>query len=426
MKPALPGLKRLSVMQFFGIAADHSIKQAVLLSAATDERDLQGLALVCFATPFLLWVGPAGRLCDRADKRRVLVMLKWIEVAIMAAAVCVFCADPIGPLNLFAAMAVLALMASQSAFLTPAKYGILVERYGTANLNHANAAMQITGHVAILVGVVLGSVAVVWRYAAVSWVGFAIIGLAASITLPPHGHALTNDDDANTGDDFVDATAQRRSLWRAFDSAANRRRMIDVMLLYGGVWWLAGLYQPIINVYATGHLGLSETATGGLLAFSVVGIAAGCWWASRRPPGSTGPRQLRRLVFACGICQAVMIAVTQIDRFAISVVATAGVLGVVGVLTGMLVLPLHVSVQTGAPRAFAGRLLAIESMVNWIAIIAAGVCYVALSTMVTQFGLGPAWLFIPSMATTFSAAALVRRDPTPASGWLYRPSASDS
>ena len=85
-------LRGLIIAQSVGAFNDNAWKQVVALlasAAAASDREAQGraaLAQVVLLVPLMLVSLPAGTLADRVSKRAVILALKWLELALMAAA----------------------------------------------------------------------------------------------------------------------------------------------------------------------------------------------------------------------------------------------------------------------------------------------------------------------------------------------------
>src|SRR5580698_8530818 len=91
------------------------------------------IAGAVFVLPFLMFAGYAGQLADRFSKTRVLQITKAFEIVIMGVGIIALYVRSIDML-----LIVLFLLAMQANFFSPAKYGILPEMLGEAQLTRAN------------------------------------------------------------------------------------------------------------------------------------------------------------------------------------------------------------------------------------------------------------------------------------------------
>ncbi len=143
------------------------------------------LAFALFNLPWLLIPAMAGALADRFSKKRVTVWTKLFEVCVMS----------VGGVGLvmgspWLLFTMLFMMALQSAVFSPAKYGILPEILPESRLSWGNGVMQMGTFLAIILGTaaagfLLDQFAGRLEMAAVTLVGFSVIGLVASLLVTP-------------------------------------------------------------------------------------------------------------------------------------------------------------------------------------------------------------------------------------------------
>ena len=136
---------------------------------------------------------PAANVADRFSKRSVIITLKLGELALMLVGLASLRA---APQNLTVPFLVLVGMGAQSAFFSPAKYGILPQLVSHRDLSHANGLLALFSIIAIVGGtVVMGSVVPgigirdgnwdgpLW-YASGLLAAFSAIGLVAALWIP--------------------------------------------------------------------------------------------------------------------------------------------------------------------------------------------------------------------------------------------------
>ena len=149
--------------QLLGAFNDNVYKIVVSLLAASlaagSGSSALALAGAVFIVPFILFSGYAGHLADVYNKRSVLIATKSFEVVAMGLALLAFYLD-----NFTMMLVVLFLMALQSTFFSPAKYGILPEMAPDKDLSRANALLQMSTNLAIIAGTWLGGEMIAaWR-----------------------------------------------------------------------------------------------------------------------------------------------------------------------------------------------------------------------------------------------------------------------
>ena len=159
------GFEALLWTQFLGALNDSVYKIVVTLLVVTTVSSSGGgggeLALVgaVFILPFFLFSGYAGHWADVHNKRKVLITTKSMEVGSMGLAILALYSA-----NFELMLAVLFLMALQSTLFSPAKYGIVPEMVPDKDLSRANALIQMSTNLAIIVGTWIGGELVaVWR-----------------------------------------------------------------------------------------------------------------------------------------------------------------------------------------------------------------------------------------------------------------------
>ena len=166
--------------QFLGALNDNIYKTAVSLVAVGIAAGNEGSLILSaaqglFILPFILFSGYAGHMADSYSKRTVLIATKAFEVLAMSLAVVALAQGSIEMM-----LMVLFLMAAQSAFFGPAKYGILPEIFGDKDLSRANAVLQMTTFVAIIIGTALGGI-LLEAWAGRLWMlGVVLVGVAVS------------------------------------------------------------------------------------------------------------------------------------------------------------------------------------------------------------------------------------------------------
>ncbi|MFQ5929465.1 MAG: MFS transporter, partial [Acidobacteriota bacterium] len=153
------GLQPFLWTQFLGALNDNVLRMVVSLLAADLAVSTGGgsgyLSLVgaVFILPFFLFSGYAGHSADVFSKRDVLVVTKVMEIGVMGLAFLAFLSQRIELM-----LGVLFLMALQSTFFSPAKYGILPEMLPDKDLSRANGLLEMSTFLAILLGTSVGSV----------------------------------------------------------------------------------------------------------------------------------------------------------------------------------------------------------------------------------------------------------------------------
>lgn len=134
-----------------GVFNDNYFKQAALiLSVVAGLQELQGVATVLFALPFILFSAYAGWLTDHYPKRTVIISSKALElVAMMIGAVGII------TLNWHLIIAMVFVMGLQSTIFNPALNGSIPELYPERYVPQANAVLKLVTSLSIVIGVSL-------------------------------------------------------------------------------------------------------------------------------------------------------------------------------------------------------------------------------------------------------------------------------
>ncbi|MHC4212647.1 MAG: MFS transporter, partial [Planctomycetota bacterium] len=142
----------LNTAQFFGALNDNVFKLLIIAFIIGRQGDesasgVTATAGAVFVVPFLIFSALAGKLADRFSKRDITIAIKVAEVLVMSLGLAAFLSGQPWALYL-----VLFLMASQSAFFSPSKYGILPELAQRDQLSHANSLIEGFTYLAVVIG----------------------------------------------------------------------------------------------------------------------------------------------------------------------------------------------------------------------------------------------------------------------------------
>ena len=317
-----------------------------------------------FVVPFLLFSAFAGCLADRISKRTIIVFTKLMEIAVMLLGVLAFLSD--SPVCVYG---VLFLMATQSAFFGPSKYGIIPELVGRERLSRANGLMEMLTYMAIIVGTVLG----LWlskvsitghQYAMVTIVCVLTAGLGTIASLrihrtPPAG---------GTGKSSL---LFYRDIYRTVKAIADDRYLL-LSVLAGAFFVFVGAFiQSNIVAFGMENLGLSTEGSGLLFLVAAVGIGAGALLA-----GKLSGRGVEIGLVPIG---AVGLAASlgALGFFAGNFAAVCVLLFILGLSGGLFVVPIHAFIQYQSPKQQLGEILAASNFLGWVgALLAFGLIYI--------------------------------------------------
>lgn len=386
-------LKRLSfssviLSQFLGALNDNALRQTYLLlvvGMGTAER--QAEATVLFALPFLLFSPLAGQLADRFSKRTVFVITKLAELLVMVLAAYALWVDSLGLLLLS-----ILLMASQSVFFSPAKYGILPEILEYEQLSHGNGIIQMTTNIAILCGTALAGVLL--ESGGRIWTGFVLVffglvGWSATFFIeevPPASEELNFDYNP------LKRTAQNFS-WIRQDSL--------MLLAVGGFvfsWLLATVLMLNVNVFGLQTLGVGETLTSLLFVALALGLGTGGAFAG----WLSGEKIEYGLIIPglLGLTVGLLTLWGLVGGFYLSYFW----MYLTGVSSGIFLIPLQSALQDRPPEEQKGEGLATANIVTFTGVIAGTALYVIL---IQDLNLSATTLMFYMAVGSFSLAILL-------------------
>jgi acyl-[acyl-carrier-protein]-phospholipid O-acyltransferase/long-chain-fatty-acid--[acyl-carrier-protein] ligase len=380
---ALPSLNRdtsfwsMAVTQFLGAFNDNVFKQLILLLAtptvaevaAGTADDLQSQAQLVFAASFLIFSGFAGYLSDRFSKRPIVILSKAAEIVCMLMGVVgFFIYDVIGFPGM---LCVLFLMGTQSAFFGPSKYGILPEMLRPADLPRANGIFLMLTFLAIIFGMaaagelkeMLGNR--LW-IASLVCVGIAVLGTVTSFgvrRVPPAQPDLE----------------YRASCWVISKDTLvllrKDRELLWAIVVVAMFWLVGGMVLQTVNALGKSQLGLNERNTSLLAASIGVGTAIGCilgGYLSRN-------RVNRSVVVGGAFGTVVMLAVLALPggehRHLLGFYGSILALILLGLFSGMFIVPVQVALQSRPPREEKGRMIATMNQLSWIGVILGALIY---------------------------------------------------
>ncbi|TWT87597.1 Lysophospholipid transporter LplT [Pseudobythopirellula maris] len=383
-----PSFWAMSLTQFLGAFNDNVFKQLLLLLATPTAAaiaaaelagesapDRQSEAMIVFAAAFLIFSGFAGWLADRTSKRTLIVASKAAEILVMAIGMVGFYFyDLIG----FGGMlVVLFLMGVQSAFFGPPKYGILPETLRDSDLPRANGIFLMFTFLAIIFGVVVAGL--LKAYVDNVWLGSAVCVLIAVVgTMTALG--VRRVPPATPGaplgaEDLLVPRSLLRVVW-------SDRQLMLAVLVTSAFWMLGGVVQQSVNALGKSQLGLGDAKTSLLAAMLGVGIPVGCVLGGYLSRGRINPRVVVVGASVLLVCLLLMALRGGANDHLLGFGGSIPVLVVMGIGTGMFIVPVQVSIQALPPADEKGRMIALMNQCNWIGIVLGAILFkVALVTL---------------------------------------------
>lgn len=355
---------------------------------------INGLILL----PFIMLFKPAGDVSDSVPKHRVMRLSAWAAVVLTVGITLCYAMG-----WFWVAFGMTFLLAVQSAFYGPAKYGYLRDFFGTQNLAPANGLVQAISIVAILAGTLVFSILFeMWfpaellgqvdakgniLQALVAIGGILVINSLVELWMVyrlPNVDAVTSDEKADSTPKTAKATAIKgsekgsdswqktlASVWR---SPGTRLCMIGLAMF----WAVGQVLLATFPAFAKETLGeLNTIVIQGIVAATGVGIALGSVIAGRLSKNyiELGLIPLGAVGIAGGLF--LLPSLTSSSALALNFL-------MIGVMGGLFIVPLNALIQFNAPEAELGKTLAVSNLVQNIAMFS----FLVMTVVFSLLGIG--------------------------------------
>ncbi len=332
--------------------------------------------------PFILLFSPAGFISDKYPKNRVMRIAAWAAVGLTLAITACYYQGWFIP-----AFCMTFLLAVQSAFYSPAKYGYIKIMLGKERLGEGNGAVQAVTIIAILLGTFAYSILFEYRYdpsmrgsedailraiAPVGWmlVANSLIQLFFAYRVPE-----LEREESNMSFDW-------RGYMRGSDIAENLRpvwRQPMIRYSIGGLmifWSISQVMLATFPAFAKESLGQTNTVViQGTLAASGIGIMLGSLLAGRwsRHHIEVGLIPLGAAGFTLGL-----VFIPQIETNLVHVLNFI----MIGVMGGFFIVPLNALIQFHAKDQEMGKVLAGNNLIQNIGMLG----FLTLTVLLSYLG----------------------------------------
>lgn len=376
--------------QLAGAFNDSFLKQLVILLVTFHAAEyttisaglVANMAAGLFILPFVLFSAYAGQLADRFDKAKVIRAVKAAEVAIMVVASAGFYMKslPVLLTSIFA-------MGCHSAFFGPVKYSLLPRVLVKEELTGGNGLLEMGTFLSILLGTLVAGVIAAMTtnplWLAIALLGFAILGLAASLFIPATGEAAP---DLKLRFSVVSETLATVKM-----SKREGEGVWNSLLAISWFWFVGAVVLSQIPALGKDVLQGDTTVVTVLLATFSIGIATGSLLCERLsghkveiglvPIGSIGLSVFTADMawssdrFAAALQTSASSAPLSWTQFlatsgSIHVLADVSLLGLFG---GLFIVPLYAFVQLRTAPERQSRIISSNNILNAVAmVIAAG------------------------------------------------------
>ncbi len=363
--------------QFLGAFNDNFYRMVVslLVVHGAFSGEPLSIAAMVFIFPNLCFSGYAGFLADRFSKRIVLIAVRLSSVLAMACALIALNMESTAFM-----LAVLFVIASQAAFFSPAKYGILPEIVQSSELSYANGLLQTTTYIAILLGGICGGILVgIWGDALYK-IGITLIIIALASAVCSWG--IPQVVAASTRSLAINPWAEIAIGFKQF----FKQPLLFWVIMAIAYFWALGLAMQV-NLVAWGHFTLnwSPLAIAGMQAMLAIGIGIGSLLAGKMSGDQIEPGliPLGAILMGAGLL--------FMAQPGLSASMIYFLLFFVGMAAGFYIVPLNALLQELPQSDAKGRMIATGNFVS-----ALGMLVAAGSTWVfyTYFNLMPNQLLL--------------------------------
>ncbi len=374
--------------QFLGALNDNIFRNGLVilvtfqgvLVAGMNHSQLANVAGALFILPFFLFSATAGQLADKYEKSLLMRRIKLLEIALMLIAALAFVTKSYPVLLL-----VLFLMGCQSTLFGPVKYAYLPQQLTTEELVGGNALVESGTYVAIILGLIVGGIAVAidpdnQATLAVCLILVALTGYLASRQVPTTS-AVAPDLKINWN-----AWAET---WHIVGFAREERSVFLSILGISWFWFFGSAMTLQLPAYTQDILNGNEVITTSLLVAFAVGVGIGSLLCERMsdhrielglvPFGSIGLSAFAiDLYFAQPIANGT--AVASLGEF-LSQPGSWHVLidlSLLGAFGGFYSVPLYALIQQRSKRRHLSRIIAANNIINALFMVSASVLSIAI------------------------------------------------
>jgi len=380
--------------QFLGALNDNIFRNGLVILitfqgvvvAGMDHNQLANVAAGLFILPFFLFSATAGQLADKYEKSMLIRRVKTLEIALMVLAALSLVSESYGLLLL-----VLFLMGCQSTMFGPVKYAYLPQQLADDELVGGNALVESGTYVAIILGLIIGGIAVGDGVA--NGLGFnkrtilgsclivvAIAGYLSSRQVP-----LTRAVDPQLK---ISWNAWKET-WHIIQFAREERSVFLSILGISWFWFFGSAMTIQIPAYTLDILHGSESITTLLLAAFAVGVGIGSLLCERMsghrielglvPFGSIGLS-----LFAMDLYFAQPTPVAVPAESIADFMSRPGSLRIwfdlamIGAFGGFYSVPLYALIQKRSKRQHLSRIIAANNIINSFLMVGAAIMSMAL------------------------------------------------
>lgn len=345
-----------------------------------NASQLANIAGALFILPFFLFSATAGQLADKYEKAMLIRRIKLLEIALMMIAAFALATSSYGGL-----LFVLFLMGCQSTLFGPVKYAYLPQQLATQELVGGNALVESGTYVAIILGLLVGGIAVTFEFANQAVLASCLVAIAVAGYLTSRGIPATRAVDPGLGIKLNAITETVRIIRFAKE---DRTVFLSIMGI-SWFWFFASAITIQVPAYTLDILNGNEEITTILLVAFAVGVGIGSLLCERLsdhriewglvPFGSIGLSVFAIDLF-CAQPLLNPVAVSSVGEF-LSRGNTWRILAdiaLIGAFGGFYSVPLYALIQERADRSHLSRIIAANNILNALFMVVAAILALVL------------------------------------------------
>jgi len=356
----------LNITQFLGALNDNLYKLLIVyffiqLDGIENSHIILATTGAIFVLPFLLFSAPSGTLADRYSKRNIIILTKLFELVIMTAAIFAFTYE-----SKIGSYAILFLLAAQSAFFGPSKYGILPELVPSDKISKANGLMTSFTFLAIILGTFFASflLDITDRNFIVASFFCAVIALAGLITsfcieyTPPAGSLKKIN--AHVLKDVTDSL-----------KVASLEPSLLISVIGSAFFLFLGSFIQLNMIpYAVQSLHLTDVQGGYLFLLTALGIGSGAAIS-----GKISGKIVELGIVPIGAA-GVGVCAYMLDMFSTNFYFVLPLVMFIGFFGGLYQIPLDSYIQVTSPNSYRGQIVGATNFLSFFGVLcASGLLY---------------------------------------------------
>lgn len=355
----------LLITQFLGALNDNLFKNALLtlvaLKMAAQSHILSNVIAGLFILPFFLFSAWAGEFADKFSRHKIARVLKLVEIVLMCGVAVAYHYS-----SLPALIAIMCIMGTQSAFFGPVKYALLPQQLEPNELIAGNAYIEATTYLAILLGLMLGTLLPINISIAIL-ILLAVLGyLSARLILPAPAPRPNLTINRNI---FA-------AVWDNFRFLKRHRYLLQSILGASWFWMIGSLAAVQIYPLCGKILNAGEgTITFFLILFSL-GVAMGSYACNRLLRGNIDTTYVPLSAVGMSLC---LFALSYFSyqyptsettlKFTEFLLAPRAVgislsLFLMAFFGGLYIIPLNAFMQNRSPKAYTASVIAGNNLFN--------------------------------------------------------------